>query len=36
VTDEDVENLAMFTNNTGAGAAVVHARKMRELTHTAE
>jgi hypothetical protein len=36
VTDEDVETLSMFTHNTGAKAAVAHARKIRELTHAAE
>ncbi|HUJ46308.1 MAG TPA: hypothetical protein VLV55_04195, partial [Rhizomicrobium sp.] len=36
VTDEDVENLAMFTHNQGARDAVVHARKIRTLTHAAE
>jgi radical SAM superfamily enzyme YgiQ (UPF0313 family) len=36
VTDDDVENLAMFTHNAGAKAAVAHARKIRELTHAAE
>jgi radical SAM superfamily enzyme YgiQ (UPF0313 family) len=36
VTEDDVENLAMFTHNQGARDAVVHARKIRELTHAAE
>jgi hypothetical protein len=36
VNDDEVENLAMFTHNAGAKAAVVHARKIRELTHAAE
>ncbi|MBV8801039.1 MAG: radical SAM protein [Alphaproteobacteria bacterium] len=35
VMDDEVENLAMFTHNAGAKAAVVHARKIRELTHAA-
>ena len=33
VNDDEVENLAMFTHNTGAKAAVAHARKIRQLTH---
>jgi hypothetical protein len=35
VSDEDVENLELFTQNKAARDAVDHARKIRELTHSA-
>ncbi len=36
VNDDDTENLEMFTHNQGARDAVVHARKIKTLTTTAE
>ena len=34
VTDDDLENLEMFTQNKAARDAVGHARKVKELTHS--
>jgi hypothetical protein len=33
VSEDEVENLAMFTHNAGARGAVAHARKIQDLTH---
>ena len=35
VADDDVENLELFTQNSAARKAVDHARKVKELTHSA-
>jgi Radical SAM superfamily len=35
VADDEVENLELFTQNKAARDAVVHARKVKELTHSA-